>query len=201
MIASVKPVAPSFESMLPMLKARFRKACSVIPTWHDQEDAIQEMLGIAFALYTSLVRRGKTDKIFPSPLAAYSIKAYHAGRKLSGMSATDVTSTRCQILNRAVVHGLEYYDEIENKMVEVCVYDKYHRPVTIATFRIDYNNWIKTLNDRNRKILFAIIDGDTTSELATRFCISPGRISQIRRELFDSWHDFVSDHHEEKEMK
>ena len=35
--------------------------------------------------------------------------------------------------------------------------------------------------------------GYSTREVAREFKISPGRISQIRREFFDSWNQFIAE--------
>ena len=42
----------------------------------------------------------------------------------------------------------------------------------------------------------ALARGETTSEVAQKFQISPARVSQIRRELSDSWHFFHADKRE-----
>ena len=66
--------APSFESFLPILKIQFKKACRLLPAWHDKNDAQAEMVAIAFTCYASLVRRGRTD-IYSTPLGDYAVKS------------------------------------------------------------------------------------------------------------------------------
>lgn len=56
-------------------------------------------------------------------------------------------------------------------------------PATIAGFRIDFAEWRATLPDRLRSIADALAMGEATEDAAKRFQVSPGRISQIRREL------------------
>jgi len=195
MIASVKPITssevPTFESMLPVLTIRFRKAALSIKSYEERTDAVAEMIGLAYGVYASLVKRGRTD-IFSSPIGEFAVKGYFSGRRVSGMSATDVTSPRCRFLGRSTV---------VNEGVGKCICRRTFKPSTIGAFNIDFTDWKNTLDDRTQNLLSDILMGETTSFLARRYEISPARISQIRRELVESWHDFVSDHHEEKETK
>jgi hypothetical protein len=57
-------------------------------------------------------------------------------------------------------------------------------------FRIDFPNWLHSLARRDRKLALALAMGYSTSEVAKRFSLSPGRISQLRREFFASWGAF-----------
>lgn len=200
MIAPIKTtqsVAPSFESFIPALVSKFSYACRNITAGNDREDAVQEMLALALSYYKSLVSRNKTESVFTTPLADYAIRAFFSGRRIAGMSATDITSPRCQRLKRAsVFRGFEYYGTVDNRIRSICVQDRNPQPSTIACYNIDYQNWVNSLNTKKREILFAILEEATTAEMAQRFSISPGRISQIRRELISSWKEFVGDEEE-----
>jgi len=196
MIASVKPVtpsvnqpvsqsvAPTFESMLPVLTIRFRKAALSIKSYEERTDAVAEMVGIAFGMYVNLAKRGRTD-IFSSPIGEFAVKAFFSGRRVAGMSATDVTSPRCKFLGRSTV---------VNDGVGKCICRRTFKPSTIACFNIDFAAWKETLDERTRNLLTDILDGEITSCLARRYKISPARISQIRRELVESWYDFTDGH-------
>jgi hypothetical protein len=47
-----------------------------------------------------------------------------------------------------------------------------------------------SLRRRDRKILDALAGGERTADAARRFKISPGRMSQLRRESEQSWERF-----------
>lgn len=64
-------------------------------------------------------------------------------------------------------------------------------PAEIAAFRLDFVAWVATLSHRDRAILKQAVLGDTTLLLAQKFDVSPGRISQIRRELVEDWLAFT----------
>ena len=46
------------------------------------------------------------------------------------------------------------------------------------------------MEDRNRRIAVSLAVGNRTKEVARQFRLSPGRVSQLRRELHDSWQTF-----------
>ena len=76
---------------------------------------------------------------------------------------------------------------------EVLVEDKHAGPAETAAARIDVGDWFASLSDRDRTIAKALSDGSTTQDVAKRFRLSPGRISQKRREFLESWQTFQSD--------
>ena len=181
--SSVQSVAPTFESMLPLLKMKFRKATTNFDSWDARDEAIQEMTAIAFTLYSRLLRQGKQEKIYATPLAQYAIYHYFNGRRVTGTSSTDASSPRTQILGRATV-----VNATADSFVSLRT-----RPSTQACFNLDYQQWRASLAPRMKNILTAILDGYTTAEIAKEFHITPGRVSQIRRELVESWYDFTGE--------
>lgn len=65
-------------------------------------------------------------------------------------------------------------------------------PATIAGFRIDFAEWRATLSSRLQAIADALASGETTQDVASRFHVSEGRISQIRRELETYYREMMS---------
>jgi DNA-binding NarL/FixJ family response regulator len=70
------------------------------------------------------------------------------------------------------------------------VEDRRSGPSEIAAARIDFGDWMGRLPHRQRRLAELLATGESTSEAAEKFRVSPGRVSQIRRELEDSWDDF-----------
>jgi len=174
---------PSFESMLPLLKMKFRKATINFDSWDARDEAIQELTAMAFILFNRLLRQGKHEKIYATPLAQYAIHHYFNGRRVTGTSSTDALSPRTQLLGRATV---------VNAITDSCICKRTFRPSTIGTFNLDFDSWLKTLADKKRDILLAVLQGESTSEIADNFGVTRGRISQIRVELAESWKAFVA---------
>jgi len=54
-----------------------------------------------------------------------------------------------------------------------------------------FANWLRRLSRRNRRIAQFLALGNRTSDTARKFKVSEGRVSQLRRELAESWRAFV----------
>ena len=66
-------------------------------------------------------------------------------------------------------------------------------PPDQAAFRIDFKTWLRSLTPRERRIIRVMILGERTKDLSRKFEITPGRVSQMRREFHDDWCRFVGD--------
>jgi hypothetical protein len=71
--------------------------------------------------------------------------------------------------------------------------DKTCTPAELAASRIDVPAWLQSLKPRVRHIAEFLAAGQTTTAAASKFKVSAGRISQLRRELARSWQRFVGD--------
>jgi hypothetical protein len=66
-------------------------------------------------------------------------------------------------------------------------------PPDAAAFRIDFSRWLAGQTDRDRRLIEDMVLGETTSRLAQRFGVSPGRVSQKRREYQEDWAQFCGE--------
>ena len=71
--------------------------------------------------------------------------------------------------------------------------DRHAGPAEVAATRMDFDQWLQSLPKRLRKIATVLSTSETTSAMAKRFHLSEGRISQIRRELYNAWRRFVGE--------
>ena len=60
-------------------------------------------------------------------------------------------------------------------------------------FRCDFPAWLGTLSPRNRRIAQFLALGNRTQDVARKFKVSEGRVSQLRREMAESWKAFVGE--------
>ena len=107
----------------------------------------------------------------------------------------NVLSKYCQVNKGVVVERLDRREkDDENAWTKAVVEDTRTPPVPdIVAFRIDFADWLKSLRRRDRRVAEALSLGHTTGHVARKFRVSDGRISQLRRELAESWHRFVGD--------
>jgi hypothetical protein len=158
------------------------------------DEAIAEISANALVAYARLVERGKADIAYATPLAMYAIKQFHSGRRTgSKLNVKDISSAYCQTMKRVRLRRLDRYDPEEDCWKEILVEDRSAGPAQIVASRLDFAGWLRTLSKRDRKLALKLAVGETTSKVAALFRVSAGRVSQIRRELLESWRRFVGE--------
>ena len=189
-----KPAVPAwhagFLAMLPAIETHARIAFRDLDP-EAREEAIQEVVANACRAYVRLVELGKLDIAYPSVLARYGVAQVRDGRKVGGkLNIHDVLSPYCQQRKGVLVERLDKYDHEEDCWQEILVEDRTAGPADLAASRIDFSAWLKFLPGRMRRIANCLATGETTTTTAGKFKVSPGRISQIRKELCRAWHRF-----------
>jgi hypothetical protein len=135
--------------------------------------------------------RGLDEVIYPTPLAQYAIKQVRDGRRVgSKLNKNDASSHYAQQARGFHVESLDGYSKRREEWKEVLVEDRHAGPAETAASRIDFGAWLRSLPRRSRRIAETLAKGETTKTTAKRFRVSPGRISQVRRELQANWHAF-----------
>ena len=179
-----------FLEMLPRIRSRARQAFGWLGS-EMKDELIQEVVANAFCAFMSLVRRGKSEIAYATPLTNYAIRQVLGGRQVGAkLNVNDVTSPYAQAACRFVVARLDQFDNDQGDWREVLVEDRRATPADIATARIDVAEWLRTLPARHRQIAETLAMGETTSEVASKFKLSPARISQLRVQLRRSWEQF-----------
>ena len=137
-------------------------------------DHVAETVALAWKWFLALESRGEDPSRFVSAIATFAVRAVRCGRRVAGMAKSkDVMNHRRERLHDAACQAL--CDALTDNSVTP--------PPDAAAFRIDFPRWLDDLPDRNRQLVECLMVGDRTLEMARRFRISPGRVSQIRREL------------------
>ena len=62
-----------------------------------------------------------------------------------------------------------------------------------AAFRCDFPAWRLSRTDRDRRVIDDLGMGERTLDVSKKYGISPGRISQLRRDFMDDWERFTAD--------
>ena len=180
----------NFMAILPAIETHAKIAFRRLDA-EAREEAIQETVCNACCAYARLVELNKTDLAFPSALARFGVAQVKDGRKVGGkLNCRDVSSDYCQQKKNLLVERLDQFDSEEGAWEEILVEDRRAGPAETAITRIDFSTWLQLLPRRLRKIATFLANGETTKTAARKFGVSPGRISQIRKELFLAWHRF-----------
>lgn len=199
MIASTKKQHPSaltdqqrdhFLSLLPAITEQanyaFRNEDREL-----REELVAETIANAFVAFTRLVKRGLTSIIYVTPLTQYAVRQVRDGRRVGcRMNSREVLSERAQRSKRFTVERLDHFDADKGEWREVLLEDRRAGPAETAAARIDIGDWFVSLPRKKRRLAEKLATGLTTKKAAGKFRLSPGRISQVRRELMDSWRAF-----------
>jgi len=186
--------APAWHAgFLPMLPRITRYALSAFrhEDAEGREDLIEEAVANAMIAYARLVELGKLDLAYPSVLARYAIAQIREGRRVGcHLSSRDVTSRYAQRKRHLIVERLDGFDAEDGGWREVPAEDRRTPVADQVAFHIDFPRWLSRLSRRDRRIAELLAAGHMTGEVAQCFGLSPGRISQMRREYAESWRRF-----------
>jgi hypothetical protein len=175
-----------FLAMLPAIRRHLMVAFRGLDL-EARDEAVQEGVCNALVAYHRLYQQGKLDQAYATPLAKYAVRQFHDGRKVGGkLNVHDVSSPYCRRLRQVILERLDRWDK-EEGWVEILVEDRHATPADTARVRIDFGAWLRTLPRRDRKVAIDLAAGDRTIDVARKYGLSEGRISQLRKELHLSW--------------
>jgi hypothetical protein len=192
----------AFLTLLPRIELHARITFRGVKCRDQREDAIAETVALAWKWHVCLAERGKDATRFPAAFATLAARAVRCGRRLCGHErAREVLSPVAQrrygfrvehlpASTRsphehlyATPDGQALLDAFEERLR-----DNILTPVPDqVAFRVDFPDWLRTLTGRERRMVRAMARNERTKDLSKQFELSPGRISQLRREFRDDW--------------
>ncbi len=188
--STVSACYAKFLSLLPAIQEQARFAFRNEKAEHRQ-DLTAEVIANCWAALVRLVERGLLEVVYPTPLAQYAIKQVRDGRRVGAkLNVLDISSEYCQARKQITIERLDVFDERTGEWHEVLIEDRHAGPAETAAARIDIGEWFDSLPRRKRRIAQTLASGETTKRTARKFRVSPGRISQTRRELQTTWQEF-----------
>jgi hypothetical protein len=171
-------------------------------------DLISETLGLCWAWFRRLAARGRDPGQFASALATFAARAARCGRRVTGQeSSTDVLSERARARHGFTLSSLpaavrnsheSLYGDVTRQRQQDAFEERLQAnavtPVADqVAFRIDFPAWLNTRTARERRIIRAMLRDERTKDIARQFGVSPGRVSQLRREFERGWERFCGD--------
>jgi hypothetical protein len=179
-----------FMALLPDIRNQIRFAFRHMQP-DRREEAIQEALANALVAYIRLYDLGKTAVAYASPLANYAVRQVCDGRQVAcPLNSYDVLSPYAQRKQGFAVSRLQRPDETEGTWKEILVEDRNCTPAELAASRLDFDAWLRRLPRHKRQVASTLAGGETTCGAARKFRVTPGRVSQLRRELAENWDAF-----------
>jgi len=189
---SARAFHAAFVAMLPDIRRHAMAAFRHLDR-EAQAEAVQEVSANAFVAFHRLAELDKLDLAYPAVLAKYGVAQCRDGRKVGGrLNVNDALSPYAQRNKGFQVERLDKLNRTEDAWQRVVVEDRHAGPAEVAITRLDFAQWLGRLPLRLRRIARFLAAGETTTDAAEHFNISPGRVSQIRRELKHNWESFQS---------
>jgi hypothetical protein len=204
-----------FLELLPRIETHARISFRHVPCPDRKQECVQEVIALSWKWFVTLAQRGKDAADFIGALATLAVRAVRSGRRAYGQEkANDAMSEQAQRRHGFTVerlpisasatheelygdpHGQRRHDAWEERLRDNTVTP----PDEQAAFRIDFVAWLKSLTPRERRLVRAMTRNESTKDLAREFHLSPGRISQLRREFHADWTRFCGDRLDEKEQ-
>jgi hypothetical protein len=181
--------------ILPRVEAHGRIYFRHIKCPHRKEDAIQEMVALAWKWHIRLAEKGKDATCFPTAIAIFAARAVRSGRRLCGQERPkDVLSPTAQQRRGFAVEKLPDFSTLDSNPLTEALIDNMQTPVPEQVcFRCDLPAWLDTLSERDQGITQDLMIGERTMDVADKYRLTPGRISQLRRELFLDWQTFCDE--------
>jgi hypothetical protein len=182
-----------FVALLPAIHKCVLFAFRHLPQ-QEQEELVQESLANACVAYARLAGQGRSQRAFPTALARFAVAQVRVGRRVgTALNSRDVLSPAAQRKRHFVVHRLDQLRVQRDEWLAAVIEDHCTPVLDQVCFRIDFPQWLGSLSSRDREIARALANSYSTAEVARRYALSPGRVSQLRREFHQSWLWF---HHE-----
>jgi hypothetical protein len=171
----------SFVTLLPEIEQKLRIAfCRLDP--EAREDATEEGIVHSLLAYVRLHEQGRLEAATASSLSWYSSRQVKRGRPAAGrMNGKEPLSRYAQIGN-----GIQI-DRQTSNWIDAIVLDKRATVADQVAAKLDVSAWLATLTKRMKDIAKDLAFGCSTSEVARKYGVTAGRISQLRRTLEESW--------------
>ena len=200
-------VHDTFLTLLPKIQTHATICFRHVRCPDKKADKIAETVALAWKWYLRLHERGKNIDEFRMVFVFLVAKAVKSGRRLTGMEKPkDVLSERAQRRHGFKVESLptstrasherrcsKPHAQMEQDTFEERLRDNaVTPPPDAAAFRIDFPQWRSVRSERDRQLIDLLMLDTHTQVAARRFGVSPGRVSQKRREFHDDWLRFQS---------
>jgi len=198
-----RAAADDFLDLLPRVRQHAAVVFRALPA-AEREEAIAEAVAAAFVAFRRLRARGLDPaRDFPSQMAIYAALHVKDGRHVGGRaSSKDVLSRKAQRKHGFRVESLPLatrrpHEDLYGGLNGQRTLDAYEErlrdnhctpPPEAAAFRIDFPEFIGSLCRRDQRLAGFLSLGNSASDAAARFGLSPGRVTQLRQGWCREWH-------------
>ena len=190
--AALATLHARFQELLPLLRSYAGKSFRFLENRHDREDAVAEAIALCWAWYARLAHRGKDAGTFVRTLVRYAVVHVKAGRRSCGaVNTRDVLTPEARTRRGFDVMTLPDCSGKDGSVWEEALHANRQTPVPEqVVFRVDFGAWRAGRAERDRRVLDDLMLGERTGDVARKYGLTAGRVSQMRREFLDDWTRF-----------
>ncbi len=176
----------NFSLMLPEIQRLLRIAFTNLKLEARSDAEGEAMFHCAWS-YFRLYEQGRAEAATPSSLVWYAKLQVRRGR-VAGcpLNGRDVMSRYAQLGRGFKVLPL-HPNADDDTWVNDLVASRHAPILDQIALRMDFRSWLESLGRRTRRIALDLAKGFRTSEVSRKYRVTPGRVSQLRRELQVSW--------------
>jgi hypothetical protein len=160
-----------------------------------RQEAVAEMVALSWMWFVRLARRDKDASQFPATLASFAARAVRSGRRLCGQERSkDVLSSLAQQRHGFTLSSIPDGSTLSGSVFDDALRDNTQSPPDEqVAFRLDFPAWLLTLTERDRRVIADLMLGERTLDVADKYGMSAGRVSQLRREFMADWRRFIGE--------
>lgn len=160
----------------------------------EREEATAEAVAAGFASFVRLKNRGKDPSAFPSALATFAALHVKNGRHVgSKFNSRDIMSG--QAWPRRGIRRQQMLQE-ESRWHDLLADDSVTPIPDQVGFKIDWTEFLNKQSPRHRRIIHLLSMGHAAKSVARMFKLSPGRVTQLRKEWRRQWQAFLGEANE-----
>jgi ATP/maltotriose-dependent transcriptional regulator MalT len=171
----------AFTARLSELKRAAESAFRNLPP-DRREEAVQNVLALAWKQYRALVLKGRDDAAeMLGPITFFAIRQTKCGRMIQGCEKAGDTYEKKR-RGKVVAEDIDVHDLMGRST-----------PVLEAvSFRIDIPKFFDTLSERQRHMARLLASGFSTSEVAELTGVTAGAVSQFRQRFKALYDEFFA---------
>jgi hypothetical protein len=178
-----------FLSLGPIIQRHARVVFRQLPAL-DREEAVAEALATGFVSFVRLKARGKNPFAFPSALATFAALHVKNGRRVGSRSySRDAFSLSPHKRDGVAQMGLLQTEDWSDALAD----DSITPILDQVCFRLDWAEFLKKQSPRHRQMIRLLALGHEGKWVARKFGLSPGRVTQLRKEWQRQWHAFAGE--------
>jgi hypothetical protein len=183
-----------FLAILPRIEVHAGMCFRHLKCTHQKDDALAEVIALAWKWYVRLRNQGKDAAGFASVLAGFAARRVRCGRRLcSKEKSKDVLTRSAQVRHGFTVAPLPLTSRLGDNVFDDALRDNMQTPVPDQVcFRCDFPRWHGTHSERDRRLIDDLVVGERTGDVARKHGLSSGRVAQLRREFHQDWEEFCA---------